>query len=150
MVGTVTNVYTKPLFYSSCPDCKKKINENGDKWSCEKCSKDFEEPIYRYIVSIDIADCSGQNRVQLFDSEATILFGMDATSMNNAIKEMNDTDKDTFVKKLVNQRQFLLKCVIKMENYNNEMRKKTVVNEITKMNYITYGRKLHTLIDSYE
>ncbi|CAJ0629156.1 13767_t:CDS:10, partial [Entrophospora sp. SA101] len=48
--ATVAYIHNKgkELIYPSCGSCKKKVFGSGNNWSCDRCSKSFETPTYRY------------------------------------------------------------------------------------------------------
>ena len=145
-IGTV---FVKSLYYAGCPSCNKKIVQVGDKWECAKCNETHDEPRYKYIAGMNVIDASGQNRVQCFDGPAAVVFGLTANEMNEIIKDMSDAEKEQFVQQRTNQKQFKMKCVIKMDEYNGENRKKVTAQDIEEVDYIEYGDRLQSLIDNY-
>ena len=53
------------LWYTACPECKKKINPvagdrmsefKGSSWYCERCSKHFDEPNLTYNFAMKVGD----------------------------------------------------------------------------------------------
>ena len=48
--GTISFV-KEDLAYPACPDqsCRKKVNDTGEGWHCEKCGKTWEKPEYRHV-----------------------------------------------------------------------------------------------------
>lgn len=49
--ATIVHIKTDgTLFYPACPSCSKKVIDNNEGWSCEKCGKSYEHPDYRYAV----------------------------------------------------------------------------------------------------
>ena len=126
------------------------MNENGDTWRCEKCDVQLNEPLYRYVTSISLADATGDCRVQVFDEEATTIFGLTANKMHEIVKELDDTDKERYIKQLTNQKQYMFKCVVKVEEYNGETKKKAVVREVSAVDYMAHGNKLTGFLESYQ
>lgn len=51
--GTIAFIKQETFSYPACanPDgtCQKKMIEDGPKWHCEKCQRDFPEPHHRYV-----------------------------------------------------------------------------------------------------
>ena len=150
IVAIIKNVVGRSLYYASCATCKKKVNQIGDQWKCEKCDVEMEEPMYRYVVSMDIADTTGEAQVQLFDQEATAVFGMTANKMHELVKEMDESTKDNMVKQMMNQRHFMMKIVLKMEEYNGDLKKRMTCKSIENVDYVSYSNKLVQLLDSFE
>jgi len=50
--------------YLSCPDCRKKVIEEGGLWKCEHCSKTHTINLPTYMLSALINDVSGSVMVQ--------------------------------------------------------------------------------------
>jgi len=46
----------RPLYYLSCPECKKKVMEDRDVVKCENCNKVFNEPNCSYNFTVRISD----------------------------------------------------------------------------------------------
>eukprot|EP00835_Amoeboradix_gromovi_P005643 NODE_552_length_6806_cov_0.530938.p1 type:complete len:611 gc:universal NODE_552_length_6806_cov_0.530938:2639-4471(+) len=147
---TIGTVFVKGLYYSACPSCKKKIIEVNGGWRCEKCSEDHDVPSYKYISSLNVIDCSGQHRVQCFDDIASVIFGTTANELHNAIKDLTELEKELYMQNITNQKQFMMKCLIKMEYYNDENRKKITVKEVEQIDYLEYGNRLSSMLDTYD
>ena len=146
----ISTIFTKSLYYAGCPSCIKKIIQIGDIYKCDACKEEHEQPTYRYVSSVNVMDCTGQCRVQLFDGEAQELFGCSANELHMAIKDLDDMDKEIYLLRRVNQRQFMLKCVIKLESYNNEQRKKFTVKQLEPVDYTSYGNKLVSFLQDWK
>ena len=81
--GTVMHIKSEPISYPACPNegCNKKVEEVGDSWRCEKCNQNFSEPQHRYIMSMAVADYSGQAWLQGFNDVGEAVFGMTANEL---------------------------------------------------------------------
>lgn len=81
--ATIMHIKTDNLSYPACPtkDCNKKVTELSGIWRCEKCEQSFEKPEYRYIVSIAVADWSGQAWLQGFNEAGLAVFGKTADEL---------------------------------------------------------------------
>ena len=57
----------RPMFYSACPDCKKKVipADSGNGWHCEKCQKAYPEPNWTYNFSMRIGDFTDDVYIQV-------------------------------------------------------------------------------------
>lgn len=79
-----TILYIRPnnLYYTACPECNKKVIDEGDGWRCEKCDRSFPEPVRRYIFSANIADYSGQIWISGFNEIGTQLLGITADELD--------------------------------------------------------------------
>ena len=45
--ATITHIKRDNLSYPACPNCNKKMSEDGGGWRCEKCDKIYSQPSYR-------------------------------------------------------------------------------------------------------
>ena len=99
--GTIVHIREDNLFYPACTgqNCNKKMTNEGDSWICDKCGNRAEAPEYRYanshveadrcvsimrsryIVSLAIADWSGQAWLQVFNDAGIVVFGMSANEL---------------------------------------------------------------------
>lgn len=82
--ATIMHIKSDNLSYPACPTqgCNKKVTEMGGSWRCEKCDRSFEKPEYRYIISLAVADWSGQAWVQGFNEAGIVVFGKTADELN--------------------------------------------------------------------
>jgi replication factor A1 len=94
--ASIIFVKTNTTFaYPACstPDCKKKvIEENPGEWWCEKCQLKFPEPIYRYVLSVNVADHTGTLWLSCFDESAQQIVGRSA---NDIMKMKNDDEENS-------------------------------------------------------
>ena len=118
--ATIIYIKHKNPAYPSCPEpeCKKKkVFEDGEGgWRCEKCEKNYPKPEYRYVLSVNIADHSGQMYLSCFDEIGKVLLGMDANQLMEIME--NGTDKEVWQE--VTGQSFIFRCRAKMDNYNGE------------------------------
>lgn len=79
-----TILYIRPnsLYYTACPECNKKVMDEGEGWRCEKCDRSFPEPVRRYIFSANIADYSGQIWISGFNEIGQLLLGITADELD--------------------------------------------------------------------
>lgn len=99
--ATIMHIKSDNVSYPACPsvDCNKKVLPENDVWRCEKCEKTFPKPEYRcasfsvrdipeintlvqsYIISMAVADWSGQAWLQGFNDAGLAVFGMTADDL---------------------------------------------------------------------
>jgi replication factor A1 len=81
--ATIMHIKSDNLSYPACPTqgCNKKVTEMGTGWRCEKCDRSFEKPEYRYIISMAVADWSGQAWLQGFNDAGIAVFGHTADEL---------------------------------------------------------------------
>ena len=106
--------------YPSCltPDCKKKVIQLEEGWRCESCGKNHPKPKYRYIMSINVADHTGQMYLSCFDEQGETIMGMSADQLME-LKENGD-DKDIYQE--ATGQQMMFRCRAKMDNYQDQQR----------------------------
>ncbi|CAO3686469.1 unnamed protein product [Umbelopsis ramanniana] len=134
-------------WYPACPECKKKLIEEGGSWRCEKDQKQFPEPDYRYILSLSISDATTQMFMSAFDEVGNKILGRSATEMvrlkDDDYVAYQNAFKDAYF------HSYTFKCKAKMESYNEAQRTKYTVIEATPVDYVTDGNQLAKEIDSY-
>jgi replication factor A1 len=92
--ASVIYVKQNPVAYPACstPNCNKKvIEENPGEWWCEKCQMKFPEPLYRFVLNVNVADHTGTLWLSCFDEAGQQIVGMSA---NEVMKIKNDDDEN--------------------------------------------------------
>ena len=56
--------------YMACPECKKKVVEEGSEYRCERCDKVIEKPNPTYILTCKIEDSTGAIFVRFYGDQA--------------------------------------------------------------------------------
>lgn len=76
----------RPLFYESCPECKKKVtpNDHSNGFYCVRCQKAFEKCKYAYNFTTRIADFSGHVYVSALGDQGDSLIGMTAEKLRES------------------------------------------------------------------
>ncbi|KAI7849609.1 hypothetical protein BDC45DRAFT_448356 [Circinella umbellata] len=131
--------------YPGCPECKKKMVNDENGWRCEKCSKQYPEPTWRYVLTASVEDATAQLFVQLFDDQATTIVGISA----NEAMRLKDTDADAF-SKAMNEglfKTYNFKIRAKSETFNDTTRIKYSVVEATPISYVQEARDMVTALD---
>jgi len=70
--------------YPACPSCRKKVEEEGGRFTCSVCG-DVKEPEYRMLYKITVDDGSGSIRATLFGETGEELLGMTAEEAHELI-----------------------------------------------------------------
>lgn len=76
----------RPIFYLACPDCKKKVIDDGRGYQCEACSKCHNEAKPTYNFSFKVQDCSGTLIINCLGEAGESILGIPA----NQVYEMGD------------------------------------------------------------
>lgn len=80
--ATVTYIKKENLAYPACPNDMKKVTvDMNDKWKCEKCDSTFDAPDWRYIITCNATDHTGQLWLSGFNDFGLQLFQMPANDL---------------------------------------------------------------------
>ena len=116
--ATVTYIKTDNIAYPACPSdkCNKKVTEGNEGWRCEKCNMSYEKPEYRYIMSLCVADHTGQTWFQGFNEVGVKVLDMTA----NELMDIKANNEDTFNSILAKAtcQTFNFRCRAKQDTYN--------------------------------
>lgn len=75
--------------YPGCPDCRKKLIQEVSSWRCEKCQKNHDTPLYKYMLSFSIEDATGHMYLSAFDEAGAPLLKITANEMA-ALRETDE------------------------------------------------------------
>ncbi|KAJ9648906.1 Replication factor A protein 1 [Coniosporium tulheliwenetii] len=122
--ATVVFIKQDNIAYPAClsPDCNKKVVEvDPGQWRCEKCDKTHPRPQYRYMMSINVSDHTGQMWLSAFDDHGRLLLGMDADQIMAWKEEENKQALDDAFQ-AANCRTYIFRCRAKMDNFQDQQR----------------------------
>lgn len=91
--ATIVYVRHENFAYPACASegCNKKVVEiNPGEWRCEKCDITHPRPEYRYIMSCNVSDHTGQLWLSCFDDSGRIIMGKSA----NELYEMRENEEN--------------------------------------------------------
>ncbi|KIK98077.1 hypothetical protein PAXRUDRAFT_824259 [Paxillus rubicundulus Ve08.2h10] len=144
--ATVMHIKAENIAYPACPTqgCNKKLTEVNDGWRCERCDKSFDRPEYRYIMSMAVADWSGQAWLQGFNDAGLAVFGKTADEVTE-IKERNDAEYNALMAQAAG-RTFNLSCRAKQDTYNDQTRVRYGISKISPVDYHEEARYLRDLL----
>ena len=159
-IGTFTAkiVYIKsdgPIGYPACPGylqkgapCQKKVIHIGpSRFRCERCARDYESPLSRYILSLIVADFSGQTWLTAFDEAACeILSDIPAKDL----MATKDSSVATYLKTLRNAtyQQYVFQVRIKDQVYQGECKSRASIMSLASINFINETRIMLQWISS--
>lgn len=121
--ATVVYVKQDNFAYPACQTegCNKKVVEiDPGQWRCEKCDKSWEKPVYRYVLSVNVSDHTGQMWLSCFDDSARVVMGMSADELTEA----KESDDRLFVEKMAdaNCRSWVFRARAKMDTFQDQNR----------------------------
>lgn len=121
--ATVIYIKQDNIAYPAClsEGCNKKVTDMGDgTWRCEKCDITHPKPEYRYIMSVNVSDHTGQLWLSCFDDVGRMIMGMSADELME-IKE-NDSAKATEIFENANCKTLIFRCRAKMDSFQDQQR----------------------------
>ncbi|KAJ8610535.1 hypothetical protein MRB53_038527 [Persea americana] len=149
--ATVIFVKNDNISYPACatPNCNKKVTEiEPGQWRCEKCDKTFEKPIYRYVLSVNVSDWTGQIWLSCFDETGNMLMSASADELTE-LKENNDR---AFQDKVgdANCRTWIFRCRAKMDTFQDQQRVRYQVTSCHALDFKSESARLQEIIKQYE
>ena len=80
----------RKMFYLACPDCKKKVFDDGRGYSCENCNKVHDTAVPTYNFGIAVADCSGNVVLNCLGEIGEAILGMSGPDFYNIHEDINN------------------------------------------------------------
>ncbi|KXN82854.1 Replication factor A protein 1 [Leucoagaricus sp. SymC.cos] len=146
--ATIVHIRGENLFYPACTsqNCSKKMTDEGDSWVCDKCGNRAEQPEYRYIVSMAVADWSGQAWLQAFNDPGFVIFGMSANQLQE-LKLNDDGQYEAAIHK-AHCHTYNFSCRAKKDSFDDRVRVRYGISRIERLEYAEEGRHLIELLRS--
>ena len=101
--------------------CNKKVTEiDPGQWRCEKCDRTWEKPSYRYIMSVNVQDYTGQLWLSCFDEVGRLVIGATADEM----QELKENEENRFIDRVqeANCKTWVFRVRAKMDTYQEQQR----------------------------
>ena len=121
--GSIQYIKQDNFCYPAClsADCNKKVIEiDPGQWRCERCDTSHPKPEYRYVMSVNVSDHTGQLWLSCFDDTGRMIMGMSADELME-IKE-TDEKKMTDIFSDANCSIWNFKCKAKMDSFQEQQR----------------------------
>ncbi|GAP89554.1 putative replication factor-a protein 1 [Rosellinia necatrix] len=149
--ATIVYIKQDNFAYPACSTegCSKKVIDQGDgTWRCEKCEITHARPQYRYIMSVNVNDHTGQLWLSCFDDVGRIVMGMSADELME-IKE-NDEDRIPAVFEASNCTKLNFRCRAKMDTYGENPRVRYQVMSANPLDHQAEALKLASMIKQFD
>jgi replication factor A1 len=149
--ATITFIKQDNVAYPACTSegCNKKVlQDDTGMWRCERCDKTMPKPEYRYIMTLNVSDHTGQIYLSCFDDVGRMIMGMSADQLTE-LKE-NDPKAAEDIFQSANCQIFNFKCRAKMDTFQDQQRVRYQVSGAAPISYQAESAKLVTLIKLYE
>ncbi|KAF2101606.1 replication factor A 1, rfa1 [Rhizodiscina lignyota] len=149
--ATIVYIKNDNVAYPACMSegCNKKVVEmDPGQWRCEKCEKSWPKPLYRYIMSVNVEDHTGQLWLNIFDDIGRIIMGMSADELMD-IKENDDQKaKDAFAE--ANCKTYVFRCRAKMDTFQDQQRVRYHAMSAASLNFSNECAKLVDILKQYD
>ncbi|KAI8943935.1 replication factor-A protein [Xylaria longipes] len=148
--ATIVYIKQDNFAYPACSSegCNKKVIDQGDgTWRCEKCNVNHARPQYRYIMSVNVNDHTGQLWLSCFDDVGRVVMGMSADELME-IKE-NDEDRVPAIFEAANCTKLSFRCRAKMDMYGENQRVRYQVMSASQLDYKSEAAKLADMIKQF-
>ncbi|KAI4091929.1 MAG: hypothetical protein LQ344_003747 [Seirophora lacunosa] len=149
--ATIIYIKQDSFAYPAClsADCNKKVIQIDDgQWRCEKCDRTHPKPEYRYIMSVNASDHTGQLWLSCFDDVGRMIMGMSADQLME-LKE-NDEKASGDIFQEATCKTWMFKCRAKMDNFQDQQRVRYQVSGASPLNYSVECGKLAEMIKMYD
>ncbi|ORY11822.1 hypothetical protein BCR34DRAFT_564723 [Clohesyomyces aquaticus] len=153
--ASVVFVKNTMVTYPACnkEGCNKKvIEENPGEWWCENCQMKWPKPEYRYILSVNVADHTGQLWLSCFDDAGRVIVGMPGNDLMD-MKDKDENDGTTLFSNALADatcKTFNFRVRAKMETYQDQPKPRYQVQNIYSLNYAQECHKLSQLLKQYD
>lgn len=121
--ATIIYVKHDNFCYPAClsEGCNKKVVEiEQGEWRCEKCDKTHPKPDYRYIMSVNVSDHTGQLWLSCFDDVGRMIMGVPADDVVQMKEEDDRKATEAFAD--ANCKTFIFRCRAKMDTFQDQQR----------------------------
>eukprot|EP00742_Colponemidia_sp_Colp-10_P009239 GILJ01010059.1.p2 GENE.GILJ01010059.1~~GILJ01010059.1.p2 ORF type:complete len:452 (-),score=45.52 GILJ01010059.1:130-1485(-) len=125
----------RPIWYTACPKCHRKVAENCQGWCCEACQHEYQEPETRYVASIMTRDSTGTNYFNIFNDAGNVLFGCSASEMKSYDSHALDACFEQ-----ANFKQYLFKIRPKEDMYAGQSRVRLHVLHVEPLDFVAESR----------
>ncbi|KAF3761125.1 replication factor-a protein [Cryphonectria parasitica EP155] len=149
--ATVVYIKQENFAYAACltQGCNKKVdNSSGEGWRCEKCNVTHDRPEYRYIMSVNVNDHTGQLWLSCFDDVGRVIMGRSA----DELMALRDEDETQFAAEFeaANCKKLSFRCRAKMDTFQDTPRVRYQVMSAGPLDYVAEAKKLTEMIKQYE
>ncbi|ORX40177.1 hypothetical protein BD324DRAFT_616671 [Kockovaella imperatae] len=142
--ATVAFIKQETFAYPACanPDgCNKKVMDSGSGWVCEKCERTWENPIWRYILQMNIMDHVGSIWITGFNEVAEQIMGIPANDLTG-LKEGGDESKfGSYFQKAVGQ-TFTFQMMAKQDSFNDQPRVRYQCRRVSEPDFVSESARL--------
>lgn len=152
--ATVVFIKQETFAYPACSNtdrsCQKKVVEVGDgTWRCEACDSNHPAPLYRYTMTLNATDHTGQLWLSCFDDVGRVLMGNISA---NDLTQMQQDEDPAFGKAFehANCRKYSFRVRAKLDTFGDAQRIRYQVLSGTPIDFKSEGHKLAEMIKQFQ
>ncbi|KAF3316207.1 Replication factor A protein 1 [Orbilia oligospora] len=147
--ATISYIKNEGHSYPACKTegCSKKVVEFNGSWRCEKCSVNWPEPEYRYILTCSAYDHTGQTWLNIFDDAGKVIMGTTASDLH-AMQDYDESSYEATMKKAASQ-TWMFRIRAQQEVYQDVPRVRNRVLSAQKIDYAAEATRLINMINLY-
>ena len=119
--ATISYINQNNFAYPACLSerCNRKVVEHEPgAWRCENCEKSHPHPEYRYVMTVNVVDHTGQMYLSCFDEVGRVVIGMSADDLT----QLKNEERDVEVFQRATYQTFTFRCKAKMDTYQDQQR----------------------------
>ncbi|KAF2835637.1 replication factor A 1, rfa1 [Patellaria atrata CBS 101060] len=138
------------LYYPACASekCNKKATQTEvDRWRCEACNLSFPKPDYRFMLSANVGDHTGNMWLTCFDEVGRTVIGMTAEQFHEL--QENDSRASVNVVAEATCKTYIFNCRAKLETFGDQQRPRYTVSNIRPLNFTVECAKLTDILKQY-
>lgn len=153
MRATLVYIRNENLYYTACPGekapgekCQKKVVcESEGNWRCERCNRSYETPDYRYMLSANVQDYTGQLWISSFNDVGEQIVGMKAEELEQLRNQDDGEAKYQQVLTRAANKMYMFNCRAKMDTFQDQER---VRYSVTRLSEVDYAKAANELVES--
>ncbi|KAI0064705.1 replication factor-a protein [Artomyces pyxidatus] len=146
--ATIMHIKADNILYPACPSesCNKKVVSVSEGWRCEKCDMVYPHPQYRYMVSMAVADYTGQAWFSGFNDVGDLIFGMSGSEL----QELRERDESKATEVVTNAQchTYNFSCKASQDSWNDQTRVRYGIHKIQPLDYAVEARAYVDLLHS--
>ncbi|KXX81806.1 Replication factor A protein 1 [Madurella mycetomatis] len=147
--ATIVHIRQETFAYPACrtEQCNKKVTDMGDgTWRCEKCDLSHDRPQYRYVMSVNVNDHTGQLWLSCFDDTGRIIMGGKTADELMEMREQGDDVRLAAEFEAANCKKLSFRCRAKLDTYGDQQRVRYQVMSVAPLDYKAEAHRLAELI----
>ena len=128
-------------YYLACPNCRKKLIQKDEKFSCPGCESQVNDALLNYFLNLRVIDISGEHSLNLFGDQVNNLFGIDAKNYSNLI-ENKENEKLEKIRNNIEYHNFYFSGKANVIKYGDRLKTQFFVHNFERENFKTEKKRI--------